>query len=159
MRGTEVNKDTMETRNKNRHIGMIAAMLVAMAAMSITLVALPNKFTTFRGIVTLNGANAPTDLLVVACVDETRGGANITYDAVGSTWYIMDVTNGTNGDSVVFRVDGLLANEVGTYNDAPESVVHDLTVNQSEHTLELAEGWNLISFPVELKYDGCIHIV
>ncbi len=144
----------MKTTTRKLGIGLLVLTVV----LSVAIFALPNRFTSFQGNIKVNGANAPTDVIVMACIGNIQGGQNITYAASGKTWYTMDVTNGTNGNSVTFRVDGLLANEVGTYNDLPDYVEQNLTVNQSAYTIALVQGWNLVSMPVELKYDGCVYI-
>jgi len=134
-------------------------ILILTVMLSVTLVALPNKFSSFQGNIKVNGANAQVGREVAACIGEIEGGRSVIYAASGKTWYVMDVTNGSNGDEVTFRVDGLLANEIGIYNDLVEYINQNLTVNQSSYTLNLVEGWNLISIPLELKYDKCISIL
>ena len=134
-------------------------ILILTVMLSVTLVALPNKFSSFQGNIKVNGANAQVGREVAACIGEIEGGRSVIYAASGKTWYVMDVTNGSNGDEITFRVDGLLANEIGIYNDLVEYINQNLTVNQSSYTLNLVEGWNLISIPLELKYDKCISIL
>ncbi len=136
-------------------------LLVLTAILSIAIFALPMRFTSFQGTTEINGANTQTNVIVRACIGTEERGNNLTFASSGKTWYVMDAvgTGIDRGKNVTFRVDGLLANEIGVFNDLPEYVWQNLTVNQSAYTLELVQGWNLISIPVELKYDGCVYIV
>jgi hypothetical protein len=152
-------KEVVKKMERIKKLGIIILLLSGMLV--IVFAGLPNKFSSFQGTVKINGANAATGLPVRACIGDIDKDSVDTYAASGKTWYAIDVWNGTNGDNVTFRVNGLLANEVGTYDDAVGGDIPlNLTVSAVySYNITLHKGWNLVSIPLELQYDGCVKIV
>lgn len=126
---------------------------------SVLFVASQAIYSVFSGTVKINNQNATVNSQVIACLNSAKSGeAQIYAGTDGNVWYTIQVFNGTTGDNVTFRVNGLLANEIGTYVTGIMQPLN-LTVNQSAYIIQLQEGWNLISLPLELKYDGCVDVL
>ncbi|MEM4347705.1 MAG: hypothetical protein QW802_03875 [Candidatus Altiarchaeota archaeon] len=135
---------------------LVLALVITLATL---LVVSEQIYAVFSGIVKINGQNAPTNSKVIACIGNEKKGEAQTYQGLdGNTWYAIQVFNGTTNDKVTFRVNGFLANEIGTYVIGIMQPLN-LTVNQASYTLQLQEGWNLISVPLELRYDGCVDVL
>jgi len=140
---------------KNTTIWISVAIL--MILLSVMFVMSQAIHSIFSGTVKINGKNATINSTVIACLGDIQSGETQIYAGYdGNVWYTIQVFNGTTGENVTFRIDGLLANEFGTYVVGVDVQPLNLTVNQSSYTLNLVEGWNLISIPLELKYDGCV---
>ena len=145
---------------KTTKLGITALLVLVVIGVYF---AVPSQYASFTGTVKINGVNASTNLVVRACVGDSdrSGGSILTYPSQGETWYYVDI-NGTDGENVTFRVDGLLTNEVGVYNDNPpgeDDIKLNLTINQTTRTIVLQTGWNLISSPLEPKYDDCVEVL
>jgi len=116
-------------------------------------------YSVFSGTAKINGQNAGVGSNVIACIGDVKSGEVKTYLGTdGNTWYAIPVYNGTTGNDVTFRVDGLVANEVGAYVVGVLQPLN-LTVSQAVYTIHLEPGWNLISIPLETKYDGCVNVL
>ena len=122
----------------------IAVMLFAVAVLSqvlarVVLAEPPPEVYSPWGRVTIDGEPAADDTAVTAWIDGVQYASTLTING----WYSIDVPaddpetpakeGGENGDTVVFRVDGLVADQTGAWVSLAAPWI-DLTVSTSTPT-------------------------
>lgn len=128
---------------------MLGAATVTLIAGSLLLGATafadspPSPPSRFVGTVMINGVAAANGAVVTASIDGNAcGSANVGDNSAGAGRYVLDVPAldpgattkcGTDGDTVSFAVNGVAANETGTWHNYDLGVVN-LTVTASTTT-------------------------
>ncbi len=141
--------------NKFGIILLLMAIVIIVAALSSS--------SDFSGKLTINGNPAPIGTVISAWINNVHYPTDSTVYADDGSYKILSVNGddpdteeiiegGRNGDTVAFKVslDGkrYIADQTGIWNPDTNQKI-DLTVTPKLKTINLKNGWNLISLSVD----------